>query len=468
VLIKLEMPLIPQFKLELLSVIKDYTINGGLHDSLFAGKEHIALPGADSVDSAKWEATRPIPLAADEASAYHRIDSTVATEKLQEEKGFSFLDLLPSPEIPSYNQVEGFRLGITKSVKPFSSFPLQLNGLLAYGFRDADWKYEVGLKQGLIWTTKKQSVFSASDFSGDFRGEYKDVQDVTLSLTAKYFHDLAWSGVIYSSIENSITSLIYKEDYQDIWRNQGFQLGLEYQPLRELTVNANYLNTKRQPPVRSDSAATAADSLLYAKTKFNAITLALTEETSLAGIDVSLTASLTGASRPLGSDVSFTGSTFELSTSKRLGGWGVMEIIGRFSTIYSGGLDRWNMFYFETRNKFFSKFGYFRGLYPFEFSGDRVWSVHLEHNFYDLPTRIVGIHFLDDLNLQWRLHGGIGASDIIRAETDPVVTTEGKPYAEIGFGVGNIFNIISLDATWRLNHKRETNFYPSVVVQFTF
>jgi hypothetical protein len=465
VLIKLEMPLIPQFKLELLSVIKDYTINGGLHDSLFAGKEHIALPGADSVDSAKWEASRPIPLALDEAQAYHRIDSTVATEKEEEDKGFSAWSLLPSPDVPVFNQIEHLRLGINKDVKPAESFPLRFHGEVAYGFRDEEWKYTVGFRQGLFWTSKKQSVFSSKGFSGDFRGEYKDVQTVYLSLGAKYYHDLFERGTAYSHIETSITSLIYTKDYQEFYRHEGFDVDLEFTPSHVVTAKLTYENEKIND---AGSLHLVNDTTANPKRKNNSLSFGVSFEPDIDGLTLGLDADLTASSKDLGSDATYTIGSFSLDVSRRFGGWGVTNIIGRYEQAFAGELERWNTLYFETRNKFFSKSGEFRGLYPFEFMGDRTWAVHLDQNFYDLPTRITELHFMDDLNLQWHLHGGIGGSDIMRSGTAIVPTTNDKPYGEVGFGIGNIMNIIYLDATWRLTHKRETNFYPSVAVQFTF
>ncbi|MFI5264853.1 MAG: hypothetical protein ACHQM6_10085, partial [Candidatus Kapaibacterium sp.] len=133
-----------------------------------------------------------------------------------------------------------------------------------------------------------------------------------------------------------------------------------------------------------------------------------------------------------------------------------------------GPLPQWDYFFFETRNGFFSHEGYFRGLSPFEFQGDRMWSLNLEQNFYDLPTRILGIHFLDQFDLHWLFHAGIGAIELGGAVPVGSPVTAGKPYSEIGFGIGNIFNILQLEGTWRLTHKTTNNFYPTLDIHFSF
>ena len=159
---------------------------------------------------------------------------------------------------------------------------------------------------------------------------------------------------------------------------------------------------------------------------------------------------------------------FELSGKKRFAALGVTELTGRYSTLLAGEMPPWNTYFFETRNGFFSKQSYFRGLDPFEFQGNRMWSLNLEHDFYDLPTRLLGVHFLDFLDLHWLFHGGIGAADVAAAQSYSIINTESKPYAEIGFGIGNIYNILRLEGTWRLTHKKASNFYPTLDIHFSF
>ena len=463
--IKLGLPIVPEFTIELLSDIKGYAINSNPPDSFFVGKNRIALPDADSTDPKQWAATRAIPLAHDEEKAYIRLDSVNAEGKHDSNGKFSILSLLPFPDLPVYNQIEGLRLGVNKSITPSESFPLTFGGSLAYGLKDKVWKYTLSMRQGLIWKMKKSPVVSY-DVSGDFGILYKDVPDVLLSLDASYFSDLQDRGLAYSGIENSITSLIYKQDYPETYRHQGFKVGLDFDAVDGLNVTTSY--TSKKIWTADSTFKLANDSLPYAKKQYNAISLGVDARTNVGSWRLHFLANINATSKALASDASFTTGSFELTASERLGGWGSAELIARYAMTFAGALPRWNLMYFETRNKFFSKFGYFRGLAPFEFMGDRIWSMHLEHNFYDLPTRLLGLHFMDGLNLHWRFHGGIGEADIIRSGTAQYATTVGKPYGEIGFGIGNIFNLITLEATWRLAHKGSSNFYPTAAVQLTF
>ena len=76
--IKFQMPLVPEFKFELVSVLQNYSINKGVEDSLFGEKRHRVAPRADSINKETWQANRLIPLSLDETKAYERIDSSVA------------------------------------------------------------------------------------------------------------------------------------------------------------------------------------------------------------------------------------------------------------------------------------------------------------------------------------------------------------------------------------------------------
>lgn len=465
--VELSLPLVPVFRVELLSLIKNYSINTPIPDSIFAGKRHAALATADSVDSNVWAASRAIPLAADEEKAYVRIDSTIKTEKEEPAAGiFSFGTLLSLIDLPSYNTVEGWRLGLKTSFKPLDSWPLNVSGTVAYGFTDEEWKFSAGIRQGIIFETKKSNVFSGS-LDGDFRGEYKDVQDVTLWLTAKYFDDLTQRGELYSSLENSLTSLIYKDDYQELYKEAGYQIGLELTPWERngSSFYVHYGGTKLSDP---RTVNIVNDTNVNKEHPYNSITLGVNQSHEIGDVSVSLDGEFLTTSKNLKSDYSFSTIDLTLGLSKRLGGWGVMDLTARYATALSGELPRWNSFFIETRDRFFSHFNNFRGLYPLEFMGDEVASLHLEHNFYDLPTRVVGLDFMEPLKLQWRLHGGIAATNTNRSGSAIVPTTNDRPYGEVGVGVGNIFNLVNLDATWRLNHIRETNFYFTVAIQFSF
>ncbi len=464
--IKFQMPFIPEIKFELLSVLQNNSVNKGSEDSLFGVNRHRVAPLADSVDATKWAASRVIPLAADEEKAYHRIDSSVAVSKKDSSSNFNLFDLLGYIDIPRFNHVEGWRFGVSKSLHPIHSFPLTLSSGVAYGLDDKQWKYEFGIKQGILWTTSTNMQLSG-DFSGGFKGDLVKEPVVLLSLSAKYSDDLTTRGDAYGSIFNTVTSLIYKKDYQQFYHEKGLHLSLDLTPGGDFNTSLGYRN----------SHISDADSLhLIVGTPQLIRHLSIFDfsafyNRTLGGVSLHSSGIFEYTNSTIGSDYTFSTLKLELSASKRLGGLGVAEITWRFNTLLSSptsSLPLWNNFFFETRSGFFSHQNYFRGLSPFEFSGDKLWSINLEHNFYDLPTRILGIHFLDQFDLHWLLHAGMGGVELAGVGPINAPVTNGKPYSEIGIGIGNIYNILQLEGTWRLTHKTGNNFYPTMEIKFTF
>jgi hypothetical protein len=466
--IKLQLPFVPRLHFEQLSVLKDYEVNAGVHDSLFEGRKHVALPTADSVSPETWQQERAIPLTGEEEEAYKRIDSTVAIS--QEDTAGSFwstvLDILPSPDIPVYNQVEGLRLSVSKEITPIDTFPLSFRGNLAYGFKDERFKYRLHAEQGLIWTVRRFTSISGG-LSGDISGVFREEPEVTLSLGADLFDVYHERGNAYPSILTSITSLIYKEDYQEYYRGNGYSFELNYYPYQGTSAQIQYVSQKLTD-VGTDSLQIVSGTSLNATWQYNSIAGVVSTRFDAGFADLRLDVNFLTTSKSFSSDYEFSTAKLDLGASMRLGGLGKVEITARYHTALSGALPRWNLFFFETRNKFFSSSNNFRGLRPFEFMGEELWMLYAEHNFYDLPMRLVGIEPSEYLDFHWFLFGGIGGTKLQTSSDLDISTTKGRPYGEIGVGIGNIFNIVRFEGTWRLTHKGESNFYPTVSLGFTF
>jgi hypothetical protein len=464
--IKLQLPFVPRLHFEQLSVLKDYAVNVGVDDSLFEGRRHVALPQADSVSAQTWETERAIPLTDVEEDAYKRIDSSIALSRGDTVTSFgsSLLEALPSPDLPAYNQIEGLRLGISKKIQPISTFPFSLRGELKYGFKDEAFKYLLRAEQGLIWTLRRRVTVSGG-LSGDISGSFEEVPEVTLSLAADLFDVYHERGVIYPSPFTSITSLIYKEDYQEFYRGRGYGIDLKYYPFSGSTA---FIRFESQKISDVGTLHIVNDSATSPSRTYNGLSADLTTTMDIGGLDVKVDIDYLTTSKSFASEYEFSQVKLSIETGIRLGGLGKVDITGRYHSIVSGSLPRWNLFYFETRNKFFSSSSHFRALEPFEFMGDQLWMLYGEHNFYDLPMRLLGIKPSEYLNFHWFVFGGLGEADLTSSPVTDIHTTHDKPHGEIGVAIGNIFNIIRLEGTWRLTHKKTSNFYPTLSLGFTF
>ncbi|HZK76181.1 MAG TPA: hypothetical protein VFD13_04660, partial [Candidatus Kapabacteria bacterium] len=172
----------------------------------------------------------------------------------------------------------------------------------------------------------------------------------------------------------------------------------------------------------------------------------------------------------IGSEFNYVTGQFDLSLEGKMGGWGKGWFDGKYSDLLSGVLPAQNLFIFETRDAVVAPRGVFRTMYPFEFQGDRAWSLEYEQNFYDLPTRLIGIKMPVDLHwFGFANVAGASLSDKTNAfQPTPTATLGSTPFAEAGFGIGNILNVLRFDATWRLTHRLAHNFFVTGTMAFSF
>jgi len=468
VVVKFQMPVIPEIKFELLSVLQNYSINKGVDDSLFQKKRHRVSPTADSVKKEQWASYRVIPLSYDEERAYQRIDSTVAESKKDSSSGFSIFDILSFIDLPRYNSVEGWRFGLSKHVTPDESFPLTLRGGIAYGLTDKQWKYEAGIRQGLIWNTETRTQVMGELDGGGITSKIIKEPKVILALDAHYFYDISTMRTAYSPVENTISSLLGSSTNLGYFYEKGFIGGLDFTPDSGGLFSVYYRRTHIWD-VAHTFIVNTQDST-NPKRNLGLIEISADRRLAIGGVSLAGDGKFEITSKQLGSDFTFSMIQLQLSASKKLGAIGTLELIGRYSTLFGGIMPAWHTFFFETRDAIFSKPTYFRGLEPFEFQGNRLWSLNLEHDFFDLPTRILGIHFLDQFDLHWLLHAGIGQIEMNGTGDFPITTTANKPYSEIGMGIGNILNILRIEGTWRLTYRRTdiSNFYPTLGLGFSF
>jgi hypothetical protein len=97
----------------------------------------------------------------------------------------------------------------------------------------------------------------------------------------------------------------------------------------------------------------------------------------------------------------------------------------------------------------------FNNMLPYEFAADRFASVMLRYNMGGI---LLGkVPFLNKLNLRERVifNNYMGVMSIENRKynnINPIKTTGLKPYSEAGVGIGNLFNVLSVDAIWRLSH----------------
>lgn len=475
------LPLIPTFTAEHVGVLQNYRINQGVPDSLFVGSRREIDTSVDAVDSVTWAQLRAVPLETEEEMAYHRIDSIAQLPR--EESGFSpigFLTgLILNPSFYSFNRVEGSRFQIGYNLDDIGDWPLSVGAYGAYGYSDKQFKYYLGLRQSLLWTEER--VVTGSIGSSGFSGGGAVQMRPILSLGFRLYDDLETRGSEYPRVINTLTSLLFRSDYPDYFRTKGGAVDLTYTPhVRDLNLTLSLINERQL------NAPATTDFTFFNRDRGYRVNPSITEgllrgarlglegSTRLLGMDYSVFANLFVTHGDVGSDFTFATWEAGIEWEFRLGGWGKSYLALSHSELHPGskGLGSQHLLFVETHNAYLSSRDAFRTMGPRQFEGDNLSSLTLEHNFNDLPVRLLGVSFLEPLQLHWIAFGkaaSVRVSDktIAAIGRTPNITGD-TPFVEAGFGVSNIFNIARVDVAWRLTHRRASNGFVNLLFNTSF
>jgi hypothetical protein len=482
--IKLELPIVPEFDISQSATLQNYVINGVIPDSIFSA-QHVVAPTADSVDSVHWTALRTIPLERDEDTAYRRIDSVVQYFK-SSQTPFTPLGLLwqlfPGTDFFQFNRIDGVSLELGHLWTVNDQLPTTFGGDADLDLGDGDWEYSMELRQAL--TTKKQAAITANiSFDGDVEmtGGRNDVQ-VTSSIDARYYDERVARSGEYDQFVNTLTSLFLHKDYPNYYEAHGFDINYSLTPNRRFSAMLDFKDQSEH------SLGNVTNySFFFRNDNFQPnpyINDGLLHELSINASDDfqngfwNLTEWIGFAYSNSAIGSRFNYLTFEdrATLEGKLGGWGKTWISGKYQFLLNGALPAQNLFFFDARDAIIAPRDVFRTLSPFEFQGDKALTVQFEQNFYDLPTRALGIHM--PIDLHWFGFANMAGASLSSATSAllatrpalaaPVETLGTKPFAEAGFGIGNILNVLRFDAAWRLDYKTANNFYVTGTLAISF
>ena len=134
----------------------------------------------------------------------------------------------------------------------------------------------------------------------------------------------------------------------------------------------------------------------------------------------------------------------------------------KLNEIYSDGPVPFQMLYSLSGNiEGGSQYGTMRTISPGEFFGDRVTAFSMEHFFNDELFRFFGLNFLIDWQFNLSAHFNAALVEISPASKAIITqsyTEFKKPFAEIGFGIGQALIPLRLEFTWKLNYIGSRNF----------
>ena len=411
-------------------------------------------PQPVQISDTEIDSLRPVPLTKAEVKAYTTLDSTKTIEKLIKPKGL-LAGLIPDEhnkkessdknflgKIPRYlfkyiyannNRVENITLG-AKYKSGFSNNKINLKGFVGYSF---------GMKKAL----------GSLSFGVNLKNSFVS------SLNMKVFN-VAKEWQIpspYTEIINSLSVFFGFEDQFNYYYSTGFSFGLTKKIGKDFSAEVNFIS-ENQRTIKKDKYFTL----------FNRNRFVRENPTIKNGFDRKLELSLNVGKSPLELQImpesglvtnidlsqDFLKSDFDyfkiflagqLSTKTFYNELFVAPYLQfNFEAAYiSGKYGPQHIFTPITSLGFYSPASSFKGLMPYQFVGDKMIALHLEHNWRTIIFQSLNLDFLADLDLD--IITGVSALKIDNDSNYLPELIQKKLYWETYIGISRIMTILRLD-----------------------
>lgn len=455
-----------KFGFELHSIMNNYEINTDFDDDVFDNAVITVLPGADKKNDDYWNSIQTIPNTKEEKIAYTRIDSlTKAQSALGEDFNFlsqriklsKYFSINGPIALYSFNKVEGSALNLDLYFSDAENQRLDGIGEISYGFSDKKFKKNLFVNYNL--------------------GEYR-----TTSISINGYDkvtDLFSASQNYNKLTSTVLSLFTKYDFRDYYYSKGFELNINSEISPFFSLGIGYLNRTDQSAQNNTNFAFFYKNKDYRENKkiYNTRTNAVTANFKL-DFRKYIEDGFFRRRIPQRSYIILEGSTLISSKSflKSLGEFSINEfnVYGSIPTADNWKLDFDAVKIFSTGQVPFQmlhalpgninaagKNNSFRSLRIGEVFGDDVTEVYLNHNFSDELFTFLHVPFIDDLQLQFNIYLNMAVSNVSEKSRsilkyEPIIFN--KPFYELGFSIGHLLVPITLEFTWKLNHRGKNNF----------
>lgn len=437
---------LPRIGFEQTSVMRDYRVNIPLPDTIFRKARLTIDSSASRYDSTRWASTQVIPLNAEESRAYASLDSTQKLEVQFRPTGItatlggeggavgSVIDKLDL----GFSRVEGFRLGVQYDPLPLTSW---LSGAVqwAYGLSSRMSTYRLGV--------------TVSPFTGS-----------VLSFGGNVFRrmDHRPDAGYYGTLFTSLGALLFKNDYRDYYRAEGWDIFLEVSSPRKARARLGYIAEEQQSVgVRTEYSVFSRSRPFRLNPPVRDGNLrALRAEVRIGEPPVPFDLMVSDAlemqaelSDPRVTSGDFRYARYQVSGTLSVPTFGEAFFlrplfrVRAFAGTSSGVLPPQRWFDSESRLSGYAPFGVLRTLGVKEYSGTSAVSIVVEHNFRSIPFLALGLPFLYERGIELLLEGGA-----VRTWTrDTAIQNAASSWqVEAGAGVGRIFDLLRVDASWRL------------------
>ena len=456
-----------RFGFELNTIMFNYSVNSSFSENIFDKAIVTVVPDADNIDSMYWQNTQTIPNTLEEQIAYNRIDSVKSIPK-SFFSDYSFLDtrvnlndnLSITAPIAMYHfsRVEGHALDFGVFVDDAFNRRFNSSLKLSYGFSDKKFKQD----------------FSAGYLLGDYR---------TWEVKFRAFNKLKIlfeESDNYGELLSTAVTLIAKEEFRDYYYTKGFEIGIEGEFIPVLTMRARFKNqTDKSAFVNTDFSFFNKEKeynvnpSIY-ESRINSLNIGFDidfrdyiedgffrRRTSLGRSYVLFSGDVTYSNPDfLGSELNFT--TYEASASAFIRTFkSAFMNITLYGRLTDGVTPYQDLYSLPGNIDVVFNSNTFRTLSINEIIGDKIFTLHLTHDFRDEIFRALNIPGLKNWEIMWSLIFNAALADIT-PETSAVLTNPVKsfkhPFYELGFGLGQGLLPFKLEFMWKLNYRDGNNF----------
>ncbi len=453
---------------------KNIVVNRPMHNSFFQKPIEI-MEGFGKGDEAYWNSHRHDTLSITERNIFKMIDTVkkipaiktyveIVNIFINGNKRIGMLDYGPFLYTYGWNNIEGNRFRIGFKTNPDFSRKYVLTGYLAYGTRDEKFKY--GITVDWILSRKRWTNLSA--------GTAYDMEQMAL--------------IDNSLIENSLFSAFTRigdlDRTRPYYSSKSF-IGLEKEVRKGLNISVKASHWSFEPVIGSFNFAyyknaEAAFKGINTETKSSFRTTEITGEIRYGRDElfvenenrrVSLGATrwpilsfryTRGLKGVAGSDLNYDKFQFSAVQFVRYG------FLGNGKLSFMAGLTPSTVPYPVLRahlgnQTLFMNLSAFNMMQFFEFVSDRFVSLNYQHNFEGLGLN--SLPLIRKLKLRFIAQGNVLVGEVNKKNINLIPSkvdekeiagftslVPGKPYAEIGYGVENIFHLIRIDFIHRLTY----------------
>ncbi len=419
---------------------------------------------ADESDSTAWEGRRPAPLTTVEQGAWTRIDSIQSQPPSLTRRligGTAGIVLLANNhDFFHYSRTEGVFLGAAMTRRDLTP-DFVFHAELGHAFAADRWQYRLV-------------------------AQYRLSERQRLWLGGSYHDEIVSRPTVLSvGLNPTFSSLIFRRDPLDYYRDRGFTISLSTKLLDFITLQILYNDRdqtsvpvvtqysildvdrlqRENPPIvdgrlRSVSVAFTFDSRPLLKRKRRDYYLqSLTQTRLTVGAEFA-------SPGFIANDFRFARYFVRLHRRQRTLNLGLTTIDGYAGTATSGlPPQRYFNVDYGRGSRFFEP-GNFTTLSETNFIGNRVALLTVAHDFDQLLFRQSGVPGFRDIPVTLSIHGGAFWTDFVHHQLNPgdvLLQTAPTAYTELGFGIGNLTPFIAplnlgLYFTWQLSSYGTTKF----------